>query len=412
MAPARSTASVNLRPMGELLIRGARLHDGLGTPPIENGSLVARDGSIVYAGAAGGAPSPSDGAAVVDAGGRSLVPGLIDCHVHLCFDGVADFAREAAEMTPASAALKAARNARKALEAGITTVRDLGGHRFATIDVARARRAGLFEGPRILTAGEVLTITGGHAHFIGREVDTAEELVKAVRELVKAGADLVKIIATGGVLTPGIGAQRAAFTTDQLAAAVSEAHLAGRRVAAHAIGADGIVAALEAGVDSTEHGCFITDEALKLYAESGAWLVATLVAPERIAHGGEGVPEYAVAKSLEVGEAHRASFRRAVEAGVRIAAGTDAGTPFNPHGGLWRELRLMFEAGMPLDRLLRSATSEAAALCGLDDAGALVAGRTADAVLLDGDPLTDVSAYERVAVVVQDGRVVVDRALP
>ncbi|MBI4728373.1 MAG: amidohydrolase family protein [Acidobacteria bacterium] len=398
--------------MGELVIRGARLLDGLGSAPVEGATLVAEGGTIRFAGPGPAAPPPSAGAVVLDAGGRTLLPGLIDCHVHLCLDGVADFVREATELNLASAALKAARNARLALEAGITAVRDLGGHKRAVIEVARAQRAGTVEGPRILTAAEVLTITGGHAHFIGREVDTADELVKAVRELVKEGADVIKLMATGGVLTPGIGALRPAFTTEQIAAAVREAHEAGRRVAAHAIGAEGIVAALRAGVDSAEHGCYLTDEALGLLVSSGARLVATLVAPERIAGGGEGIPDYAVRKAREVAGAHRESFRRATEAGARIAAGTDAGTPFNPHGGLWRELALMHDAGMPLDRVLRAVTSEAADLLGLADAGALESGRAADAVLLDGDPLADAGAYGRVALVVQAGRVIVDRRGP
>ena len=391
--------------MARLVVRAARLLDGRGSPPVSDAALICENGRIVYAGPASAAPEAQPDDAVVDTGDGTLIPGLIDCHVHLCFDGTADFAGEARELNVALAAMKAARNARRALDAGITTVRDLGGHELAMIDVARAQRNGVITGARILTAPAVLTITGGHGHFIGWEVDTADEAVKAVRKLVKAGADWIKIMSTGGVLTPGIGAQRSAFTVEQLAAVIDEAHEAGIRVATHAIGAEGITRALRAGVDSVEHGCFLTDESLKLMQENGSWLVATLVAPERILHGGEGVPDFARRKSEEVGTAHRESFRRAVDAGVRIASGTDAGTPFNVHGGLWRELALMHDAGMPLDRLLVAATSESAALLGIE-AGVLEAGKLADAVVLDGDPLADVSAYERVDVVVQDGRVV------
>jgi imidazolonepropionase-like amidohydrolase len=189
---------------------------------------------------------------------------------------------------------------------------------------------------------------------------------------------------------------------------IDEAHEAGIRVATHAIGGEGIVRALRAGVDSVEHGCFLSDEALKLMQENGSWLVATLVAPDRILHGGEGVPDFAIRKSEEVSVSHHESFGRAVGAGVRIAAGTDAGTPFNHHGGLWRELALMHGAGMPLDRVVVAATSEAANLVGVD-AGALEPGRIADAVVLRGDPLDDVAAYRDVSLVVQDGAVVVDR---
>ena len=394
--------------MARLVVRGARMLPGRGAAPVEDATLVADGARILYAGPGSGAPQDEAGDEVVDAAGRTLIPGLIDCHVHLCFDGLANFEGESREMTVASAALKAARNARHALEAGITTVRDLGGHELAMLDVAKAQRVGLIAGPRIFTAAAVLTITGGHAHFIGWEVDSAEELIKGVRMLVKAHADWIKIIATGGVLTRGVDAQRSAFTEHELAAAIGEAHEAGLRVASHAIGSAGIANALRAGVDSIEHGCYLSDESLKMLGEGNAWLVATLVAPERILHGGDGVPEHAIRKSEEVSAAHHESFGRAVEGGVRIASGTDAGTPFNPHGGLWRELALMHDIGMPLPAVLDAATTEAATLLQLD-AGELVAGKLADAVLLDGDPLTDVAAYRNVALVVQDGRVVVDR---
>jgi len=393
--------------MARLVVRGARMLDGRGSPPVDDAVLVAEHGRIVYAGPGSGAPDENAGDLVVEAEGRSLIPGLIDCHVHLCFDGVADFEREGREMTVGLAAMKAARNARRALEAGITTVRDLGGHELVMLDVVKAQRDGVIAGPRILTAAAVLTITGGHAHFIGWEVDSAEELVKSVRLLVKARADWIKIIATGGVLTRGVDAQRSAFREEELYAAISEAHEAGLRVAAHAIGASGIVSALRAGVDSIEHGCYLTDDAFKQLGERRAWLVATLVAPERILHGGDGVPDHAIRKSEEVSAAHHDSFRKATGAGVRIAAGTDAGTPFNPHGGLWRELTLMHDTGMKLGDVLTAATAEGAALLDLD-AGILETGRIADAVLLDGDPLTDVAAYRSVALVVQGGRVAVD----
>lgn len=396
---------------GDLIVRGALLVDGTGAPPVADGVLMAADGEVVYAGPADAAPAASPDAHVIDAEGRALIPGLIDCHVHLCFDGEPDFEAEA-RVPAGRAGLKAMRNAVSAINAGITTVRDLGGIGSASLDVAWAQRAGIVQGPRILTAGRLLTITGGHSHFIGVEADTADDLVKAVRRIRKEGADLIKIVATGGVLTPGIGATRSAYTVEQIAAAVAEAHEAGLRVAAHAIGADGIVAALRGGVDSIEHASHLDDEAIKLLAEGNAWVVATLAAPFHICSGGPGIPDYAVTKATELTQVHGASFARAVEAGVRIAAGTDAGTPFNRHGGLSVELRLMHENGMPLDRVLRSATAEGAALLGIDErVGTLEAGKVADLVLLDGDPLRDVDAYHprNVALVARGGRVVVGR---
>jgi imidazolonepropionase-like amidohydrolase len=334
---------------------------------------------------------------------------MIDAHVHLCANGSPDFAGDQTSMTPESARDRCGEAALRALEAGITTVRDLGGVDLVTVEAARAQASGRLKGPRILTAGEVLTVPGGHAHYIGREISSVIEMVKAVQFLHEAGATCVKVIATGGVLTPGIGAQQSAFPSEQLEAAVEEAHRLGLRVAAHAIGADGIAAAVDAGVDSIEHGCFLSDPVIGEMIANPTGLVPTLSAPDRIAHGGSEAPQYAVEKSFEVMQSQRASFGRAVELGARIASGTDAGTPYNPHGNLWYELQLMHDAGLPLERVLTSTTRDAAGLLGLGDIGSLEVDRVADFVLLDGDPLSDVGAYARVALVAQNGRIVIDR---
>lgn len=396
--------------MGELtVVRGARIYDGHGRDPVNDGVLVAQDGRVMYVGPVEGARGFEAHPRAIDAEGRALIPGLIDAHVHLCFDGSPDFAGDAEVMTPQGARARCAEALGRALEAGITTVRDLGGVFGAPIEAARAQAAGGLRGARCLTAGEVLTVPGGHAHFIGREITSTDDMVKAVRGLHEAGAHLVKVIATGGVLTPGIGAQQSAFPQDQLDAGVAEAHRLGMRVAAHAIGEEGIAAAVRAGVDSIEHGCFLTDPIIGAMIGNPTWLVATLSAPDRISRGGPGVPEYARKKSAEVQTQHRASFKRASDAGARIASGTDAGTPYNPHGMLSYELRLMHDSGMPLDRVLTAATRDAAQLLGLGDVGVLEPDAWADFLLLDGDPLADVGAYERVALVAQAGRVVVDR---
>lgn len=368
--------------------------------------MVVDGERIVYAGNADGAPS-TGGAHVIDADGRALLPGLIDCHVHICFDSSPDFEAFAASLTPDSTRDLCAANVARALGAGITTVRDLGGIEWQTVETARQVREGLLRGTRVLTAAQVLTVPKGHAHFIGREISSVDEMIKAVGAVQDGGADCVKIIATGGVLTKGVSAQESAFPPDQLVAGVAEAHARGLRVAAHAIGAEGIEAAVAAGVDSVEHGCFLTDRACEQMKLNPTWLVATLSAPDRISHGGDGVPPHAREKSAEVQVSHRASFGKAVAADVRIASGTDAGTPYNYIGDLHYELALMHDSGLPLDRVLRAATSEAAELLGIaEQTGTLEAGKLADFVLLEGDPLSDVSAYARPTVVCQAGRVV------
>ena len=392
-----------------LVVRGARLFDGRGLDVVDDAVLVVEGGRVMYAGPAAGARGFDALPDAVDAGGRALVPGLIDCHVHLCFNGSPDFAADAEGMTPETARDRCAEAALRSLEAGITTVRDLGGIGLSTIEAARAQASGRLKGARILTAGQVLTVPGGHVHFMGREISSVDEMVKAVQSLYESGATAIKVVATGGVLTPGIDAQGSAFPPEQLEAAVEEAHRLGLRVAAHAIGAKGIAAAVDAGVDSIEHGCFLTDPVIGEMIANPTWLVATLSAPDRIAHGGSGAPQYAVDKSNEVMAAQRASFARAVELGTRIASGTDAGTPYNEHGALSYELSLMHGAGMPLERILTSATREAAQLLGLGDVGTLEPDKIADFVLLDGDPFADVGAYARVALVAQNGRIVIDR---
>lgn len=392
--------------MTSLLITNARIHDGSGGNPLK-GSVAIVDGRIARIGSGGPTEVPA-GVKVIDAGGKALIPGLIDCHVHLNFDGLVDFAGDAASLTMDEARARCVRNAMRHLEAGITTVRDLGGLGETTIEAARDRASGRIKGARILTAISVLTAPGGHAHFIGREIASEEEMRKSVRELCEMGARAIKLVATGGVLTPGIGATQAAFPVETLQAAVEEAHAAGVRVAAHAIGREGIEFAARAGVDSIEHCCQLSEAATADMLSNPTWMVATLSAPHQISCGGEGIPDYAKAKSDEVRLQGREAFARAVHAGVRIAAGTDAGTPFNAHGELWRELELMAECEMPLPRVLQAATREAAMLLGLGDLGTLEAGKIADAVLLDGDPHSSIDAYRSVVAVIQDGELVVD----
>lgn len=394
--------------MSRVAIVDARLVDGTGRDPVEDAVLVIADGSIEYAGPAAGAPATA-GAPVISAGGGTLVPGLIDCHVHLCFDGTPELPDDPPASNAAWTAVKATVNAGRALRAGVTTVRDLGGNGSAVLAVARAKRAGLIEAPAILTAGQIITRPGGHGHSLGRAAGSSEELVAAVRELIGDGADLIKLIATAGALTPGVLTDPPAYRAEEMAAAVDAAHRAGRRVAAHAISAGGVLAALQAGVDSVEHACEVTPDALDLFAQRRTWLVATMIAAVRLARGGPGVATEVAVKAKEIADRHREAFVLAMRAGARIASGTDAGTPLNAHGLLADELDLMHEAGMALPAVLRAATSEAAALLGLAGTGQLTAGFAADVVLLGGDPLAEVAAYRAVRLVMQRGRVVVDR---
>jgi imidazolonepropionase-like amidohydrolase len=371
--------------------------------------VLVSNGTIGWVGAHARAPREARGAIELGGSGKTLAPGLIDCHVHLCFDGSADFAGEAREMTSdAIATLKAVRNAARNLERGVTTVRDLGGRGSVVCDLAKAIDAGQLLGPRILAAGRALTITGGHGHSLGiaREVDGPDAVRRAVREEIKAGARVVKIIATGGVLTPGIAADFTAFTMEELEAAVDEAHTWSRVIAAHAIGSTGIVNAVRAGVDSIEHGSMLTVEGARVMKERGTFLVPTISAIRGMVDHPDEVPAYAVEKATALSEESRDAFRRAMRAGVRIACGTDAGTPFNAHGNAPLELVRMVEWGLSPLRAMRAATSSAAELLGLPGLGVVEVGAAADLVLYDANPVEQIEAVLKPAMVVKAGEVV------
>ena len=378
----------------------------------KSGVLVA-NGRVEWVGAHARAPKAARAATEIDGAGGTVTPGLIDCHVHLCFDGSADFAGEAREMTTdAIATVKAVRNAAKTLEHGVTTVRDLGGRADASIQVARGVERGLIPGPRILAAGRALTITGGHGHNVGmaREVDGADAVRQAVREEIRAGATAIKLIATGGVLTPGITHDFTAFTPEELEAAVDEANTWGRVVAAHAIGPTGIEQAVRAGVHSVEHGSMLTAEGARLMKDRGTYHVPTISAIRGIVEHPDEVPAYAVEKALALADLARDAFRRSIRAGVPIACGTDAGTPFNPHGNTTHEIVRMVEWGLTPLKAMRAATSAAADLLRIPDVGWIGEGAFGDLVLYREDPLVEIETVLEPVLVMKGGEVVAGEA--
>jgi imidazolonepropionase-like amidohydrolase len=263
---------------------------------------------------------------------------------------------------------------------------------------------GWIPGPRIVAAGKLVCMTGGHGWFLGHESDGPNEMRKAVRLNLKRGADCIKVIATGGVLSPGVEVGSSQLDEDELEVAVAEAHKAGRRVAAHAIGNAGIKNALRAGVDTIEHGCYLDDEALRLFQKTGATYVPTLCAPHFLHENLDKLPAYVVRKTTEVYEAHRESFKRALKRNIPIVTGTDAGTPFNHHAAFAVELELMVKLGMSAEHALRAATSGAAEALGLsNEVGTLSAGKSADLIAVDGDPRKDIRALARVRGVMTRG---------
>lgn len=330
--------------------------------------------------------------------GQTLLPGLIDCHAHLTLSADLEGFRGAlTRFSRAGLTLRALENAQACLRGGITAMRDCGGVDHVEVAVRDACNSGRLPGPTLRVAGRCICMTGGTNFLVARQADGPDEVVKAVREQIAAGCDCIKLMATGGVLTPGTDINDAQYTPAELDAGVAEARRFGRPVAAHAIGAAGILNAARAGVDSIEHGVFLTDESIAEMLARDIVLVPTLAAITHIVqHLDEGFGEDVQAKARQAIACSRQSVRRFHEAGGRIAMGADTGTPFNPHGSNARELQYMVEAGMGAADVLRAATATAADLLRLADRGRLRRGHVADLLLVDGNPLQDIArAAER-----------------
>jgi len=383
------------------VLRAPRLLDGTGAGPVADAALLVSDGRIAYAGPAAGLPEGASRLPAREFPGATLLPGLVDAHVHLVASAGPDLAADVPG-NEAERTLAAVVNARRQLDQGVTLVRDLGAPGAEAVLVGRAVEAGTIAGPRVLAAGPAVTMTGGHISYLGRVADGPDAMRAAVRANLALGARCIKVVATGGVLTMGVDPREPAYTQAELDALVSEAHRLGLTVAAHAIGEGGVAAALRAGVDSVEHGMFLDQAAIELFLATGARYTPTFSAPHGIL-GGPSVPGWIKDRARPAAEAQRASFRAAVAAGVPVVAGTDAGTPDNPHGGVAGEVAFLVEAGLGVLAAVRAATAEAADLLGVPDRGVLRPGARADVLVADGDVTTDVTALARPAAVFQDG---------
>jgi imidazolonepropionase-like amidohydrolase len=397
--------------MTRTVFRGGLVFDGTGADP-QPADVAVEDGRIVDVGIG------LDGEEAVELAGRTLLPGLFDCHVHVMFSDV-DAWRSA--NTPFSYRFyEAAANLRATLRAGITSVRDAGG---ADLGIKQALADGLVEGPRVQLSLAMLSQTGGHGDgwlvsgvrvpFFPEHpgvpsgiVDGLDEMRRKVRQLHQMGADVVKVATSGGVLSPRDDPRHAHFRPAELDVLVEEATAAGMFVMAHAQGADGIRNAVRAGIRSIEHGIFLDDEGIALMLERGTWLVPTLVAPQGVidaAAAGVTFSPGVLEKATAVVEIHREAVRRAAAAGVRIAMGTDSGV--TPHGRNLRELALMAGLGMAPGAVLEATTRSAARLLGVDrDLGTIEPGKLADLVVVDGDAYAFDTLGERIEGVWLGGR--------
>jgi len=394
-----------------MVFRGGRVFDGTGTDPAP-ADVVVENGQIVDVG------SGLDGDESTDLAGRTILPGLFDCHTHVTISHV-DLWRVAQQ--PFSYVFyEAARNLAATLRIGITSIRDAGG---ADLGIRQAVDDGLIAGPRMQISLIMLSQTGGHGddwYPSGAEiplmiphpgrpsglVDGQDEIRHKVRELVRMGADVIKVATSGGVLSPRDDPRHAHFRPAELETLVEEATAAGIFVMAHAQGGDGIKNAVRAGIRSIDHGIYLDDEAIELMKARGTWFVPTLVAPQGVidaAEAGVPLPPAVVDKARAVVEIHRSAFRHAVEAGVRIAMGTDSGV--TPHGRNLRELALMADGGMHPAAVLEATTRSAAQLLGVDgERGTIEPGKLADLVVVSGDPYDFTDLGERVESVWKAGR--------
>lgn len=385
--------------MSKLVLYNALVIDGINDEPMENGYVRIENGRITDVGQ--GRPQADDGAEF-DLKGKSVLPGLIDSHVHLVWDGTPDPVKRILGKPETRVSLWAYRNALNTLDHGITTVRDLGSPGRTILDLAEVIRDGSLVGPNIVASGPALVMTGGHIHYISCEVDGVDNVRAAARKVMKDGAALVKVMASGGIYTEGEQPGSPQLTVEELRAAVSEAHDREKKVSAHAEGLLGIRRALEAGVDTIEHGIFADGEALRRMKENGATLVPTMAVMRRLATDPR-IPSFAQEKALLVTGPHTEMLREAVKLGVQIATGTDAGSPCSPPDVYFQELEIMQEVGMTPMEVIKSSTSIAANTVGRADLGALEPGRKADILVVNGNPLDELSHLRQTCAVLVGG---------
>jgi imidazolonepropionase-like amidohydrolase len=402
-------------------IKAGRLFDATSDSVKSKMVIVISGDRIQRVGAANEISVPV-GADVIDLSSATVLPGLIDCHTHLGsradrYNPIYDF-----RDTPFNHAFAAVVNARRTLEAGFTSVRDVGSDPFLAVDLRKSISEGLIPGPRVVASGPAISITGGHGDLNNVSpqtrvmmfpderdyaiVDGADQMRHVVRAQVKYGVDVIKVLATGGVLSKGDSPGAPQFTLEELKIAADEAHAAGRKIAAHAHGPEGIKNAIRAGFDSIEHASLVDDEGIALAKEHGTYFVMDIYNDDYLLGNAIkfGLEPENVAKEKALGQLQRENFAKAFKAGVKMAFGTDAGV--YPHGDNAKQFFYMVKFGMTPAQAIRAATSSAADLIGRSkDVGTIEAGKFADIIAVQGDPLADVRALEKVDFVMKDGHV-------
>ena len=394
----------------EFVVAGCTLIDGTGSDPITSAAFHVRDGKIAWVGALSALPEAARSVAEIDAGGKTIIPGIIDAHIHVCWNG-RESVLELLKRDRDLIVLEAVDTVKRVLETGVTAVRDIGGHDYVEMSLRKAINAGHIPGPRMRTSGKVLCMTGGHGYFIAREADGPDEMRRAAREQLKAGADTVKMMATGGAATPGQDVNASQLTIEEMKAAVDAAHALGRTAAAHCHGTGGIKNSILAGMDSIEHGTYLDEECAEMMAQHGTALVLTqgVAKPDPAKIPPNAQEE---AKRLEpifdmLAERTRQAIAIARAKGVFIGCGTDAGgNALAPHDfSMAKEMEMLVSNGFSPMEALGIVTHNNARILRWDkEIGTLEAGKLADFVVLGANPLDDISNVRAVEAVYKGGQ--------
>ncbi|KON88048.1 aryldialkylphosphatase [Sporosarcina globispora] len=386
------------------ILKNASIIDGINDEVLENSFIKIENGKI--SDVQQGEPSQTEGYEIIDCTGKYILPGLIDCHVHLVWNGSADPQSVIKNEENDRIVLEAYKHALYTLKLGVTTVRDLGAPDRTVLHVRNVIDSGLLLGPTIIASGAPICMTGGHVYYLGYESDGPDEVRKHTRKVLKEGADLVKVMATGGIYTKGEEPGSVQLTIEELSAAKEEALKKNKKVAAHADGLEGIMNCLEVGIDTIEHGIYADRQALEIMKNQGTFLVPTMAVMRQLISSPD-IPAYALEKAKQVVEPHFSMLKEAVQIGVKIATGTDCGSPLTPPRFYFDELAIMHEAGMSEMEVIKASTSVAAECLGIENQlGSISPGKVADLLIVDSSPLNDLNSLRGDKLIMKNGALV------